>query len=674
MKINQTSMKLLRILTILFFFSLGVSAQFVANNKRAADIYFQNKEYYAAAEFYKRALNISPDSTGFVVPYGFERDMDQQEEKREDYEYNVFQLATSLRLYKNYLDAEQWYAIAKNFSNPKYALSTFWYAECLRANQKFLEARAAFGDFLSKNTSDEQYRKLAMTEMASCSFALYEMRYPRLFSLQRLVNEINDKGSNYAPYLNGNDFFFTSSRPVGSSGKTEVLENKQGDSKVTKKESPFLNAIYQVEGDPLNEKVKITRAVDNPKNMESAAAAFHPGGKTMYMTRWDTKESKKVYHIYAATLVDGNWTAPKLLTSQVNVPGFNSMQPSVTKDGKFLLFSSDRPGGSGKYDLWYCPLRTDGSVGQGVNMGTMINTPEDEQAPYYNPITKKLLYSSTGRVGLGGFDFFETDGDFVEWSEPLNMGYPFNSSKDDLYFTSTDSLDRRGYISSDRASVCCLEIFQITREYLSIQGSILDCETTKPLAGALVTISDSTNQYRVTTDNTGRYSFKVTSNRKLKLSVEKDNYFTKTVTYNYDHLAKVDTLFNPELCLQPFKIDKPIVLENVLYEFDSDQLTEESKLILDNLYTIMIDNTNIEIELSAHTDNIGSPIYNLDLSQRRAKSCVDYLVGKGISASRMTSAGYGLTRPVAPNKLKNGKDNPKGRALNRRTEFKVTKK
>ncbi|MNL32887.1 Photosystem I chlorophyll a apoprotein A2 [compost metagenome] len=116
------------------------------------------------------------------------------------------------------------------------------------------------------------------------------------------------------------------------------------------------------------------------------------------------------------------------------------------------------------------------------------------------------------------------------------------------------------------------------------------------------------------------------------------------------------------------------MLKDVLYEFNKAELTEDSKGKLDHLYTIMVDNPTIEIELSAHTDSKGKDIYNLDLSNRRAKSCVDYLVGKGIPLSRMTSKGYGETRPVAPNELPNGKDNPAGRALNRRTEFKVTKK
>ncbi|RZK21821.1 MAG: OmpA family protein, partial [Flavobacterium sp.] len=197
----------------------------------------------------------------------------------------------------------------------------------------------------------------------------------------------------------------------------------------------------------------------------------------------------------------------------------------------------------------------------------------------------------------------------------------------------------------------------------------------RALAGAAVTLSanDFETQKSVS-DLNGNYHFKISANRGFQLNVSKENYFSRNIAYSYSQLAKVDTLFSADLCLTPFKVDKPIVLNNIFYEFDKATLTDSSKITLDHLYTIMKDNENIEIELSAHTDIIGSYAYNMDLSERRAKSCVDYLVGKGIAPERMKSKGYGYTMPIAENKLANGKDNPAGRALNRRTAFKVTKK
>ncbi|WP_256003694.1 OmpA family protein [Pedobacter deserti] len=663
-------MKLLYTSIVFLMFSAASVAQFTTNNKRMADVYFHNQEYFAAAEYYKRSLQISADSSGFVVPYGFESRMKDDASNQGDYEYSVFRLAESLRLYKNFTDAEGWYALAKNFKNPKYATAPYWYAVCLRANQKYEQAIKAFDAFIAAYRQNDQFKERAKTEISSCRFALYELRYPRMFRLSRLTNDINEKGSNYTPLMHQGVFYFTSSRPQGGSGKTEVLTGAEN-TRVAKKETPFLNAIYEVKDNPVNTSIRISK-VTGGRQRESAAPAFVPDGNVMFCTSWTGKGEKIITKQKRSAA--GEWSDPVDAGIQVNIRGYNAIQPFVTTDGKYLIFSSDRPGGLGGYDLWYCPLRPDGQIGQAINMGNVINTSEDDQAPYYSSVSKKLIYSSKGRVGMGGFDFFESTGDFSRWTTPENLGYPFNSSKDDMYFSPAGHDETEGYISSDRESLCCLEIFKIRREYLNVKGTVFDCNTNKPLGMVKVTLVDSAGSQVMTTGDDGTYTFKVSSNRKLRLTAEKDRYFTKALVYTYDELANKDTLFSPELCLTPFEVDKPIVLKDVFYEFDEAALTEDSKRKLDHLYSIMIDNPNIEIELGAHTDSKGPDIYNLDLSQRRARSCVDYLVSKGISASRMTSKGYGETRPVAPNTLANGKDNPAGRALNRRTEFKVTRK
>lgn len=340
-----------------------------------------------------------------------------------------------------------------------------------------------------------------------------------------------------------------------------------------------------------------------------------------------------------------------------------------------MLFSSDRPGGQGKYDLWFAPLRNDGTLGQSINMGTEINSAGDDQAPYYNSKNKTLLYSSNGRVGLGGFDFYEANGDFSSWSSPENLGFPFNSSKDDIYFAAIDTDGNKGYISSDRESVCCLELFQVQREFINLKGTLLDCESGKPIEKAKVILTDSLNNTskELTLASDGMYSFKIDVPRPIKITVEKEGYFSKTIRFSRQDLAKADTLLNPNLCLTPLVIDKPIVLKDIYYEFNKAELTPMSAQALDILADIMMDNPKITIELSSHTDGIGSDAYNLDLSQRRAQSCVDYLIAKGISAGKIQAKGYGKSMPIAPNTI-NGKDNPEGRALNRRTEFKVIKK
>ncbi|SFH48065.1 OmpA family protein [Pedobacter insulae] len=665
-------MKSIRIILILCLAAIFSQAQTVTNHKKAADVYFINQEYYAAAKFYQKALEISQDSA-FVIPYGFQTRFSPDVAGKEDAEYATFQLANSLRLYRNYKDAEKWYAIATKFTDAKYVLSGYWYGESLRANLKYDEAITAFTNFIAKYNGTDDYKLRARKEIESCRYALQEMKYPRLFGLAKLSKEVNGLGSNYAPFLNNQNLYFTSSRPIETSGKTELLKAEGIKATVSKKETPFVNTIYSTIGN-LNQTTVTVEKVLGVKNLEAGATAIHPNGEVMFLTVWSTKPDRK-RGIHMSRKINNQWSEPVMLGAEVNVTGFNAMQPFVTNDGKYLIFSSDRPGGSGKYDLWYAAIGTDFKVENAINMGSKINTKEDEQAPYYNPSTKRLLFSSNGNVGIGGFDFYESMGSLANMTKAENLGFPFNSAKDDMYFTPVGSNDNEGYISSDRESLCCLEIYHVVRTWLTIKGRLIDCETLKPLDGATVTLTGKDFEtQKVVTDVNGRYNFKVNSNRGFQLNAAKDSYFAKNMTVTLDQLVKIDTLFNPDLCLTPFKIDKPIVLENILYEFDKATLTDASKVILDNLYGIMVDNQNIEIELSAHTDILGGYDYNIDLSERRAKSCVDYLVSKGIAAERMRSKGYGYNIPVAPNKTPDGKDNPEGRALNRRTEFKVTKK
>ncbi|HTM99476.1 MAG TPA: hypothetical protein VL088_12055, partial [Pedobacter sp.] len=479
-------MRSIRILFILCLVTFFAQAQTVTNNKRVADVYFINHEYYAAAKFYQKALEISQDSA-FVIPYGFQARFSPDVIGKDDSEYATFQLANSLRLYRNYKDAEKWYAITVNFTDPKYVLSGYWYGESLRANLKYEEAITAFTNFIAKYNGTENYKERARTEIESCKYALQEMKYPRLFKLGKLSKEINGLGSNYAPLLNNQNFYFTSSRPVETTGKLEVLKAEGIKANVSKKESPFVNTIYNATGN-LNQPGVMVEKVLGVKNAEAGATAIHPNGEVMFLTIWSTKPDQK-RGIYISKRIDKQWSEPVMLGPEVNVSGYNAMQPFVSSDGKYLVFSSDRPGGSGKYDLWYATIGSDLKVGNAVNMGSKINTKEDEQAPYYNSSTQRLLYSSNGNVGIGGFDFYESMGSLSNLSTPENLGYPFNSAKDDMYFTPVGSNDSEGYISSDRESLCCLEIFHVVRTSLTIKGKLIDCETLKPLDGATVTLT-----------------------------------------------------------------------------------------------------------------------------------------------------------------------------------------
>ncbi|TCD12505.1 hypothetical protein EZ449_00190 [Pedobacter frigidisoli] len=662
------------LLLLLVAFGGFANAQYVVNYKKIADTYFENKDYYAASTFYKKALKITGDSTQAVLPYGKERKSGTDEKVIEDYEGSIFNLAESSRLYREFNEAEKYYGVAITFTNTRFRKALFYYAESLRANKKFTQAITSFQDYIKKNPGDI-FVKDAEKEIESCKFAMEEMRFPRMVQVKKLPSNVNGLGSNYAPLKINNEFYFTSSRPITIAGKKDIVKTEAGEVQVSTKSNPFINNIYTTKSELSATDISVKMMdINFPKNMEVAAASFTPDGNTAYFTVWADKGN---YSIYSSKKTGDKWTNPLPLGLEVNSKDFNASQPFVTSDGRYLLFSSDRSGGYGKFDIWFCTLREDGTLGQPVNLGGSINTEDDERAPYYNVLTKKLLFSTDGRIGLGGLDFFEAEGDLINWTKPKNLGFPFNSSKDDIYFTAADEKGTKGYISSDRESSCCLEIFEVKKEFFTVSGILSDCKTKKPLPDANVTLSNVEGEQKMTTVLDGKYEFKVDSKRPIKLTFAKDNYFAISKNYAYEELAKADTLIYRDYCLSPFKLGIPIVLDNVYYEFDSADLTEPSKKVLDFLVPIMEDNTEMEIELGAHTDNVGTDEYNLVLSNKRAQSCVDYLVSKGIAASRMTSKGYGESVPVAPNTIgygKKKKDNPVGRAKNRRTEFKVTKK
>ncbi|RYE18949.1 MAG: hypothetical protein EOP42_29885, partial [Sphingobacteriaceae bacterium] len=378
------------------------------------------------------------------------------------------------------------------------------------------------------------------------------------------------------------------------------------------------------------------------------------------------------------SLENNQWTAPKRLNINVNITGFNAIQPFVTADGKQLYFASNKPGSLGGYDLWMSELDSQGNPLPSVNLGNLINTPQDEQAPYYNPQQKKLIYSSKGFTGLGGFDFMESVGEPGKWTKPTNLGYPMNSAKDDLYYATDPDEPGLAYISSDRQSECCLELFTVKNsmpknKIFLVSGSVLDCDQQKLLADAKVSLVDSVSKKtvkQVFTDAAGKYQFEVKDKNSYQLTVEKEGYFTKKVQL-LSFKKNADTLKNPAICLKPFVVGKAIVLKNIFFDYKKADIRADSKIELNVLVTIMKDNPDIKIELSAHTDAIGGEDYNQKLSQARAQSCVNYLIQSGISNEKITAKGYGETRPVAPNILSNGKDNPEGRQLNRRTEFMV---
>lgn len=648
-----------------FTFCFG---QFVANNRQIADAFFERKDYYAAATFYKKALNISSDTTALHLPYTLNSNKAVSEKAVDEEQLLYFKLAEASRLYFNFFEAENYYEKVRD--RAKFPSAQYWYGVSLIRNQKYNEAIVQLKEFLQSNRASNLIAD-AKAALANASFASQAVKNPSMIQINRLNGNVNQLGSNYATSVTADGMFFTSSRPISSKGDISRLVLDGRSLPVTKSANPYINTIYFVPNFRDAESSSITMVnLNRPKGMEFGAPTLSADGNTIYFTAWNSSGEPKRYSIWSSLrTANGTWSDPKSLGTSVN-DGSNSKQPFVTQDGKYLIYSSDRAGGQGGFDLWFVALRTDGTTGQPINLGANVNSSKDEEAPYYNTATNRLIFSSNGRVGLGGLDLFQSFGDFAKWSIPENMGSPFNSSKHDVYFSSSNELGTEGFISSDRSSECCLEVFKFKSEVFTVNGSLSDCNSSIPLVDADVSLSFDGIEMKAKTDSEGKYSFSLVARKGFQLTFSKANYFSKTENISLQEVQRSDILLNKVLCLTPFKVEEPVVLKNIYFEFNSADLNIPSMETLDDLVKILDDNKGITIELSAHTDSVGSDEYNYELSTRRANACVQYIISKGISASRVSAKGYGESMPVAPNSV-NGKDNPQGRAKNRRTEFKV---
>lgn len=634
---------------------------------RAAEDFYSKGDYYSAARYYERVLSGKVDTSGpQFSPYTVSnrnatRPVAPKGSSRHQIIYKV---AESYRFLNNPVKSEPYYQEATTFG-AEYPLARFYYAQSLKSNSKFDEAAREFNQFISES-SDEKAKADAQLELKRIEFinAQLKKRDLKYYTINKLSGDINPHGANYAPALiNNSTLVFTSTRKDTAD-----------------KKAPYINRIYTTTIDDNGTNVQLVN-IEQERDLHQGAATFSADGNVMYFTRWSGKSVAKQAQVYMSTRNGSKWSDPVLAGGDINTSGHSSKQPSLSADGRYLYYASDKPGGYGKFDIWVAPIEN-GVPGPSINLGEVINTADDEEAPSYYQQGGSLIFSTDGRIGMGGFDFFQAKGTPGAWQSPVNLGYPVNSVKDDMYLVSTGQkeITDNVYLSSDRGSECCLEMYALNkiRPKRTAYGGIVDCDDNTPIANVAIRFVDANGTVlsNQTTGADGKYTLVLDEWQPVKVIASADGYHTKEFSFGSPTDDFDETMTNPLFCLNkipppPIEVNKPIVLENVYYDFNKATLKPESFPSLDSLVSLLEFYPKMIIEVSAHTDNLGADSYNQDLSDRRAKSVVDYLISKGIDAVRLQSKGYGESMPVAPNKLENGRDNPEGRAKNRRTEFKV---
>ncbi|GGG12385.1 OmpA family protein [Pontibacter amylolyticus] len=631
---------------------------------RKANKHYEKFEFALALEQYKKAA-----------------------EKRKPDVKTAERIADSYRLTRQAVEAERWYAqvVAMPGRDPQ---NIYHYAEALRSNGKYEEAKQQYM-LWAEEVADVEER--AQYLMASCDKAMnwINQKMP-LAEVQRLSG-LNAQGfSDFSPMNYGKDaIIFTSDRGVDQAGKPTGTYGWTG--------RPYLQ-LFMASRDGEGNWGKPTALHEMINDQyHNATASATEDGQTLYFTRtqlvqqrksgnsdptsWVDKSQVQEYinrlEIYSSQRRGTTWTEIKPFAFN-NVTEYSVGHPALSPDGKIMYFVSDMPGGVGETDIYYTLRQPDGSWGEPVNAGILINTPGRESFPYVDQ-NGKLYFSSDGHMGMGGLDVFAAEGKHAAWTAVNNMGHPINSSKND-YGIMFNEDEETGLLSSNRESsngTDDIYSFKVLQKPVVIAVTTLERKQNEqkknvqlplPQVQLLIAQQNQNDSSTVLTNTKGQYFMDGRKGNSYVMQGSKQGFLNQHALVVVPKTAP-DTL-QVAMVFDRDEKNVAIVLENIYYDLDKWDIRSDAAKELDKLAEVLVANPTIKIELSSHTDSRESMKYNQVLSERRAQAAVDYLIGKGIAKDRLTAKGYGKTRLV--NKCTDGVSCPEEmHQQNRRTEFRI---
>lgn len=624
-----------------------------------ADAQFQRGEYYDASVTYKKVYN----------------KLRKKEERPQRGEV-AFKMGRCYRLLNMSARASAAFQNALRYEYPD-STTHFMLAQALHADGKYAAALRSYDKYLEFCPDDS----LAINCAEGCRTA-QEIRARGSRYVVKQAKLFNSRRADFCPMYLGTDcdqiYYTSTTEKATGDKKSEITGMKNADVFFSKK----------------NEKGEWERPepVEGELNTEfdEGIVAFSPDAQTMYLTKARRElNAPTSVEIYTSTRSDAKWSAPvKFEITADTLSTFG--HPAVSPDGEYLYFVSDMPGGYGGKDIWRISLKE--RQGSLVNLGPDINTEGNDDFPYVRS-DGSLYFSSDGHPGMGGLDIFRAtavgDPADLRWKVE-NMGFPINSASDDFGITFGKGED--GFFSSNRGDARGYDhiySFEYDPVRIAIEGLVMDKDE-EPVKNAIIRIvgNDGSNQKEVARDD-GSFSFALQRGVKYVMLAGAKGYLNQKQEFASDSTME-DANYWVEFILP--SISKPSVVENIFYDYDKADLRPESKTALNELIAVLHDNPNVTIEMASHTDRWGSDAYNINLSERRAKSVVDYLVENGISRDRLQPHGYGKSRPKTVTKriarlypqFKEGdilteefiktlseEDQQAADQINRRTEFSV---
>ncbi len=549
-----------------------------------------------------------------------------------EYSKVLYHLAESSRLTGNTRQAEGLYerAITRGRPNPNAVLGL---AKSQQANEKYEAAIKTYTDYLKLVPQDSSARMAVESCEALRDSTVTHTRY-----LVETVPDFNSNKDDFAPAFAEDNYsvvYFTSSRDAAMGKKKSIVTGDK------------LTDIFFAKQARNGRWEKVQPIVgDVNTKAEEGVCTFSRNLRKMYFTQCVTKGSSPGCRIFSATRDEENvWLEVEEVSIGDSVA--NVAHPSLSEDETVLYFTSDMPGGFGGFDIWMVNrLSAEEGWSEPINLGKEINSAGNEMYPYIRN-NNALYFSSDGHGGFGGLDIFKATqksegGWLVE-----NMGLPMNSSADDFSII-FEKENEAGYFASRRKAPKSkggddIYRFVLPEARFTFIGSVREAEALTPMADANVSVITSAGaSTKYTTEKDGLITLQLQPETDYLVKVSKSGYFNQKAKFSTKGLEEITTL-RDEFIMR--STAKAVELENILYDFAKYTLRPESEVSLNNLVEVLNDNPTISIEIASHSDSRGDSTYNVELSQKRAQSVVDYLVSKGIDVSRLEAKGYGSTKP-----------------------------
>lgn len=574
---------------------------------------------------------------------------------------------------------------------------SYWLAWSCHLNSKWDDAIKYYTEYLNflkqKAKSNAAPIEDVKKKIQECENGKLFMAKPERVFVDNLGPNINTQYPEYGPSISTDEstIIFTARRPNSTGGKRDPTDNG------------FYEDIYMSQKEKGKWQASKVVSKNVNTNDHDAAAGLSPDGNKLYVYRHVERDGGDLYE---SVLFGLDWEPPVHMNKNINTK-YHESSVSLTFDGKRMYFVSDKDGGYGDRDIYYSEIDVNGEWGPSKNIGAEINTKYAEEAVFVHPDGVTMYFSSKGHNSMGGYDIFKTKLENGQWQKPENLGYPINGPDDDVFFVVSGSGNRAYFASAKTGGYGEKDIYRITflgpekapvlntqDQLISVvanpvnslksealiplkssnltllKGIVSDAENGKPIECSIDLINNEKDIVLATfksNSSSGKYLVTLPSGFNYGIAVRKEGYM-----FHSENFVIPDTFsfreFNMDIKLKKIEVGNSVVLKNIFFDFDQSKIRPESMNELNRLVKLLNDNPKVKVEISSHTDDVGTEDYNKKLSEDRSKAVTDYLVAKGIIANRLISKGYGESKPIDKN------DSESGRQNNRRTEFKILEK